>query len=56
MTPPDAAPPGYDPAAYWSARLSARAAAESAGWSAFRGREFAPGAPRTVFVGAEVEL
>ena len=30
--------------------------AESAGWSAFRGREFAPGAPRTVFFGAEVEL
>ncbi|HEX6587856.1 MAG TPA: TonB-dependent receptor [Longimicrobiales bacterium] len=30
--------------------------AESAGWSAFRGREFAPGAPRSLFVGAEVEL
>ena len=30
--------------------------AESAGWSAFRGREFAPGAPRTFFIGAEVEL
>ena len=30
--------------------------AESAGWSAFRGREFAPGAPRTLFVGAEVAL
>jgi iron complex outermembrane recepter protein len=28
--------------------------AENAGWSAFRGREFAPGMPRTLYAGAQV--
>jgi len=30
--------------------------AESAGWSAFRGREFAPGAPRSLFAGVEMTI